>query len=54
MKRAKWVYEALKEFRSHLEYVQPKQYVIGEMQFYLGRRYVLKIIGMPMPCPQLK
>ena len=44
MKRAKWIYEALKEFRSHLEYVQSKQYVSGEMQFYLGRRYMLKVI----------
>lgn len=44
MKRAKWVYDALKEFRGHLEYVQSKQYVSGEMQFYLGRRYVLKIV----------
>ncbi|MFA0431693.1 YgjP-like metallopeptidase domain-containing protein [Vibrio cyclitrophicus] len=54
MKRAKWVYDALKEFRSNLEYVQPKQYVCGEMLIYLGRRYVVKTIGMPMPCPQLK
>ncbi|MFA0476895.1 M48 family metallopeptidase [Vibrio breoganii] len=44
MKRAKWIYDALKEFRGHLEYVQPKSYVSGEMQFYLGRRYVLKVI----------
>ena len=44
MKRAKWIYDALKEFRSHLEYVQPKHYVSGEMQFYLGRRYVLKVV----------
>lgn len=33
MKRAKWIYEALKEFQGHLEYVQPKAYVSGEMQF---------------------
>lgn len=44
MKRAKWIDDALKEFRSHLEYVEPKQYVSGEMQFYLGRRYVLKVV----------
>ncbi|MBE8168076.1 MAG: M48 family metallopeptidase [Shewanella sp.] len=44
MKRAKWIYDALKEFRAHLEYVQDKRYVSGEMQFYLGRRYVLKIV----------
>lgn len=44
MKRAKWIYDALKEFRGHLAHVQPKAYVSGEMQFYLGRRYVLKVI----------
>ncbi|MFT2096929.1 M48 family metallopeptidase [Marinomonas sp. 2405UD66-6] len=44
MKRAKWVYDALKGFREHLEYVQAKHYVSGEMQFYLGRRYVLKVV----------
>ena len=47
MKRAKWIYDALSEFRTHLEYVQPKHYVSGEMQFYLGRRYVLKVVEDP-------
>lgn len=47
MKRAGWIYDALKEFKGHLEYVQPKHYVSGEMQFYLGRRYVLKVVENP-------
>lgn len=47
MKRARWIYDALKEFRGHLAYVQPKAYVSGEMQFYLGRRYVLKVVENP-------
>ena len=54
MKRAKWVYDALKEFRGHLEYVQPKNYVSGEMQFYLGRRYVLKIVEDAEALPTVK
>ncbi|EJP4176573.1 M48 family metallopeptidase [Vibrio vulnificus] len=54
MKRAKWVYDALKEFRGHLEYVQPKQYISGEMQFYLGRRYVLKVIEDADALPSVK
>jgi hypothetical protein len=54
MKRAKWIYDALKEFRSHLEYVQPKHYVSGEMQFYLGRRYVLKIVEDSEALPTVK
>ncbi|MGI9281484.1 MAG: M48 family metallopeptidase [Endozoicomonas sp.] len=44
MKRAKWIWDAMIEFRSHQKYVQTKNYVSGEMQFYLGRRYVLKIV----------
>ena len=44
MKRAKWVYDALQAFRVHLEHTQEKNYVSGEMQFYLGRRFVLKVI----------
>lgn len=44
MKRARWIWQGLVEFRTHKEYVQTKQYVSGEMQFYLGRRYVLKVI----------
>jgi hypothetical protein len=34
------------EFCSHQEYVQSKNYVSGEMQFYLGKRYVLKVIEL--------
>ena len=44
MKRAKWIADALAEFKTHREYVQKKHYVSGEMQFYLGRRYLLKVI----------
>ena len=44
MKKANWIWDGLKEFRAHQEYVQPKHYVSGEMQFYLGRRYVLKVV----------
>lgn len=44
MKRAKWIVDALQEFHTQQEYVQSKHYVSGEMQFYLGRRYVLKVV----------
>ncbi|MFC1234422.1 M48 family metallopeptidase [Vibrio sp. F74] len=54
MKRAKWVYDALKDFRAHLEYVQSKNYVSGEMQFYLGRRYVLKVVEDRDALPSVK
>ena len=54
MKRAKWIYEALKQFRNHLEYVQTLNYVSGEMMFYLGRRYVLKVIEDNDASPKIK
>lgn len=44
MKRAKWIVAALDEFKAQQAYVLPKHYVSGEMQFYLGRRYLLKIL----------
>ena len=51
---AKWIYDTLKTFRSHLEFVQPKRYVSGEMQFYLGRRYVLKVVEGKEVFPTVK
>lgn len=47
IKRGRWICDALMEFRSYREHVQHKQYVSGEMLFYLGRRYVLKIVEDP-------
>lgn len=47
LKRAKWIDKGLQEFYAHKEYVQPKHYLSGEMQFYLGRRYVLKVVESP-------
>lgn len=54
LKRGRWISEALTEFRAHHEHVQPKQYVSGEMLFYLGRRYVLKVIEEPQGATQVK
>lgn len=54
MKRAKWVYDALKDFRAQKTYVQDKEYISGEMQFYLGRRYVLKVIEDREALPSVK
>lgn len=44
LKQARWIWSNLEEFKTHRDYVLPKRYVSGEMQFYLGRRYVLKIL----------
>jgi predicted metal-dependent hydrolase len=43
IKRARWVWASIQEFATHQEFVLPKNYVSGETQFYLGRRYVLKV-----------
>lgn len=48
MKRAKWISDHLADFHTHREQVQDKRYVSGEMQFYLGRRYVLKVVENPV------
>mgnify|MGYP000852638550 CR=1 FL=1 len=44
MKRARWIWQSLQDFTKQKDHVLPKRYVSGETQFYLGRRYVLKVI----------
>ena len=44
MKRARWIWQSLQDFAKQQDHVLPKRYVSGETQFYLGRRYVLKVI----------
>ncbi len=43
-KRARWIHKHIKNIKQQYAYVLPRQYVSGECHFYLGRRYVLKII----------
>lgn len=43
-KRARWIWKNIQDFAKQREYVLPKQYVSGETQFYLGKRYMLKVI----------
>lgn len=42
-KRARWIWQNIESFAKQKEYVLPKQYISGETQFYLGKRYVLKV-----------
>ena len=42
-KRARWIWNNLQQFAEQQSMVLPRQYVSGETQFYLGRRYVLKV-----------
>lgn len=42
-KRARWIWQGLQDFAKQQDHVLPKRYISGESQFYLGRRYVLKV-----------
>jgi predicted metal-dependent hydrolase len=44
VKRVRWIWKNIKAFESLTEYVLPRKYVSGETQFYLGRRYMLKVL----------
>ena len=46
-KRARWIWQHLQDFVKQKSDVLPRRYVSGETQFYLGRRYVLKVIVDP-------
>ena len=45
--RARWISKRLQEIRERNFHVIPREYVSGESWFYLGRRYVLKVIVSP-------
>lgn len=43
IKKAGWIWQNLQDFANQKSDVLPRRYVSGETQFYLGRRYVLKV-----------
>ena len=43
-KRARWIWQSINDFAKQKDTVLHKRYVSGETQFYLGKRYVLKVI----------
>ncbi len=43
-KRARWVARHVDQTQQNLAQVLPREYISGETHFYLGRRYVLKIV----------
>ena len=53
-KRARWVQNKLKTFKTQQEYSAPRQYISGESHYYLGKKYVLKVIDVPDAKPQVK
>ena len=46
-RRARWILKHLDDIEERTRCVQPRQWVSGESQLYLGRRYVLKVIDDP-------
>lgn len=42
-KRANWISKQLRQFRQQNTFVLPRTYVSGESNFYLGKRYILKV-----------
>lgn len=52
--RARWIYQQLREFRSSLEHIRPRQYISGESHYYLGKQYLLKVIENPEEKPLVK
>lgn len=43
-KRARWIWQSIHEFAKQKDAVLTKRYFSGETQFYLGKRYVLKVV----------
>ncbi|WP_095498382.1 M48 family metallopeptidase [Paraferrimonas haliotis] len=54
LKRARWVWQSIEEFAKQKETVLHKRYVSGETQFYLGKRYVLKVLVDSEAIPNVK
>ena len=53
-KRARWIYQQLREFRKQLTHITPRRYVSGESHYYLGKQYVLKVLIKPDQAPGVK
>jgi len=54
LKRARWVLKNIQNFSSQHDFVLTKNYVSGETQFYVGRRYVLKVLVDDNQVPNVK
>ena len=53
-KRARWIWQSINDFAKQKDTVLHKRYVSGETQFYLGKRYVLKVIVDAEQVPNVK
>ena len=53
-KRARWIYQQLRYFRSLNEHVLAPRYVSGESCYYLGKQYLLKVTESATQKQQVK
>ena len=44
LKRARWIVSHVEESEKRLRHILPREYVSGESHYYLGRRYLLKVL----------
>ena len=52
--RARWIWQQLEGQRERGRHVLPREYVSGESHFYLGRRYLLKVMKSAGTVPGVK
>jgi predicted metal-dependent hydrolase len=53
-KRARWIWQSLHAFKAQQALKTTKHYRSGDMMFYLGRRYVLKVLQSDVAKPSVK
>ena len=53
-RRIRWVWQRLQACHERKRHVLPREYVSGESHFYLGKRYVLKVIESPSEPQEVK
>ncbi|WP_217355965.1 M48 family metallopeptidase [Ruegeria atlantica] len=44
LKRARWIVDHVEDANNRLKHILPREYVSGESHYYLGRRYLLKVL----------
>lgn len=54
LKRARWIHHHLEKIREQHHYVLPREYTSGETHYYLGRRYMLKVLEEKNAVPHVK
>jgi len=54
LKKARWVWQHISALNAQHEHVITRKYISGETQFYLGRRYMLKVLIEPSAVSNVK